>query len=238
MGNKILIVDDDSHIIEIINFALTKANFEVIEASNGNEALMQFKKYQPDLIVLDIGMPELDGIEVCKEIRRTSVVPIMFLSAKDEEIDRIIGLEIGADDYVAKPFSPRELVARIKAVLRRTLNTVDLNLDLNEINHGHLHMNIDTHRVTWAKQRVELTATEFALLRTMALRPNYVFTREQLMDNSYKNNIAVSDRTIDSHLRRIRNKFKHVDGCPIDTVHGVGYRVNTCNSMINDNFSE
>lgn len=232
MKNKILVVDDDHHIVEIITFALTKANFDVIEASDGNSALLQFKEHKPDLVVLDVGMPELDGLEVCKEIKRISDTPVLFLSAKDEEIDRILGLEIGADDYVAKPFSPRELIARIKAILRRSQVIVETKDVDCEISHGHLRINTSTHVVTWSSQQVELTATEFSMLKTMASRPAHVFSREQLMENSYQNNIAVSDRTIDSHLRRIRNKFKEVNGCPIDTVHGVGYRVNACETLL------
>lgn len=232
MKNKILVVDDDQHIVEIISFALSKANFDVIAASDGNAALEQFQLHNPDLIVLDIGMPELDGLEVCKEVKKIADTPILFLSAKDEEFDKILGLELGADDYVAKPFSPRELVARVKAILRRGHVSPETPNSSHIINHGHLHINTSTHVVTWSSKPVELTATEFSMLKTMASRPAHVFSRDQLMENSYQNNIAVSDRTIDSHLRRIRNKFKDVSGCPIDTVHGVGYRVNSCDTTL------
>ncbi|NVK25064.1 MAG: response regulator transcription factor [Gammaproteobacteria bacterium] len=232
MKNKILVVDDDHHIVEIISFALTKANFDVIEAADGNAALDKYKQHNPELIVLDIGMPELDGLEVCKEIKKVSDTPVLFLSAKDDEFDKVLGLEIGADDYVAKPFSPRELVARVKAILRRGSFSAEAPRSGEEINHGHLRINTSTHVVTWLSQPIELTATEFSMLKTMASRPAHVFSREQLMENSYQNNIAVSDRTIDSHLRRIRNKFKEAKGCPIDTVHGVGYRVNSCDTTL------
>jgi len=232
MNSKILVVDDDAHIREVITFSLTRANFEVIEAQDGKQALAQFKNQAPDLIILDIGMPELEGTDVCRIIRQESQVPLIFLSARDEEIDRIIGLELGADDYITKPFSSRELVARVKTIIRRSTLTQSEKEVSAEINHGYLFINSDTREVSWHKKSVELTATEFQMLNTMAKRPNHVFSRELLMDGSYSHNISVSDRTIDSHLRRIRNKFKDLGGAPIDTVHGVGYRVNNCEELL------
>lgn len=231
MNSKILVVDDDAHIREVIAFSLTRANFDVIEAQDGKQALVQFQSQNPDLIILDIGMPELDGTDVCKIIRHESQVPLIFLSARDEEIDRIIGLELGADDYITKPFSSRELVARVKTILRRSNITQNNATSSSEINHGLLFINSDTREVKWNDNSIELTATEFQMLHTMAKRPGHVFSRELLMDGSYSHNISVSDRTIDSHLRRIRNKFKDAGGTPIDTVHGVGYRVNLCKDL-------
>ena len=231
MNSKILVVDDDAHIREVIAFSLTRANFDVIEAQDGKQALVQFQSQNPDLIILDIGMPELDGTDVCKIIRHESQVPLIFLSARDEEIDRIIGLELGADDYITKPFSSRELVARVKTILRRSNITQNNATSSCEINHGLLFINSDTREVKWNDNSIELTATEFQMLHTMAKRPGHVFSRELLMDGSYSHNISVSDRTIDSHLRRIRNKFKDAGGTPIDTVHGVGYRVNLCKDL-------
>jgi len=232
MHSKILVVDDDAHIREVITFSLTRANFEVIEAQDGKEALAQFKSQSPDLIILDVGMPELEGTDVCRIIRQESQVPLIFLSARDEEIDRILGLELGADDYITKPFSSRELVARVKTILRRSTLSQSEKEESSEISNGYLFINSDTREVSWHQQALELTATEFQMLHTMAKRPGHVFSRELLMDGSYSNNISVSDRTIDSHLRRVRNKFKDVGGAPIDTVHGVGYRVNSCDELL------
>lgn len=232
MKNKILVVDDDAHIREVINFTLTRANFVVIEAADGKQALEQFNQQQPDLIILDIGMPELDGTDVCKIIRQQSQVPLVFLTARDDEIDRILGLELGADDYITKPFSSRELQARVKTILRRSQLIPDNKIEETEINHGYLMLNSATRNVSWHSINIELTATEFEMLKTMIRRPGHVFSRELLMDGSYQNNIAVSDRTIDSHLRRIRNKFKQVGGKPIDTVHGVGYKINQCDELL------
>ena len=232
MHSKILVVDDDAHIREVITFSLTRANFEVIEAQDGKEALAQFKSQSPDLIILDVGMPELEGTDVCRIIRQESQVPLIFLSARDEEIDRILGLELGADDYITKPFSSRELVARVKTILRRSTLSQNEKEESSEISNGYLFINSDTREVSWHQQALELTATEFQMLHTMAKRPGHVFSRELLMDGSYSNNISVSDRTIDSHLRRVRNKFKDVGGAPIDTVHGVGYRVNSCDELL------
>ncbi len=232
MNSKILVVDDDAHIREVITFSLTRANFDVIEAQDGKQALVQFKSQKPDLIILDIGMPELEGTDVCKIIRHESQVPLIFLSARDEEIDRILGLELGADDYITKPFSSRELVARVKTILRRANITQSDSASCSEINHGLLFINSDTREVKWNDTPLELTATEFQMLITMAKRPGHVFSRELLMDGSYSHNISVSDRTIDSHLRRIRNKFKGAGGEPIDTVHGVGYRINICKELL------
>jgi two-component system OmpR family response regulator len=204
----------------------------VIEAQDGKQALVQFKNQKPDLIILDIGMPELEGTDVCKIIRHKSQVPLIFLLARDEEIDRILGLELGADDYITKPFSSRELVARVKTILRRANISQSDSASSSEINHGLLFINSDTREVKWHNKPLELTATEFQMLMTMAKRPGHVFSRELLMDGSYSHNISVSDRTIDSHLRRIRNKFKGAGGEPIDTVHGVGYRINPCKELL------
>jgi len=232
MSNIILVVDDDAHIREIISFSLARANFEVITANDGKQALATFKNKKPDLIILDVGMPELDGTDVCRIIRQESQVPLIFLSARDEEIDRIIGLELGADDYITKPFSSRELVARVKTILRRSTISKNEQEESAEINHGLLFINNNTREVKWNNSQLELTATEFQMIMTLAKRPGHVFSRDLLMNGSYEHNIAVSDRTIDSHLRRIRQKFKAVAGAPIDTVHGVGYRVNHCEELI------
>ncbi len=229
MSRSILIVDDDPHILEVIGFGLDKAGMKTTTATDGQQALLTFNAGQFDLIVLDISMPELDGLEVCREIRKTSEVPILFLSSRDEEIDRILGLEIGGDDYVTKPFSVRELVARIKAILKRSgSNHVPENTD-TPLRRGGVVLEPSQHRVSFNSEDVALTATEFSILKAFLDQPTRAFDRNQLMDKIYDFNIHVSDRTIDSHIRHIRSKFA-VRGCAqlIETVHGVGYRLGSC----------
>ena len=228
---KILVVDDDPHIREVISFALQKAEMEVVSAENGQQALTQFNDTPTDLIVLDINMPEMDGLACCREIRKISEVPILFLSSRDDEIDRILGLEIGGDDYVTKPFSPRELVARINAILKRTQNTAVSATDAadNRLVHGKLVLDTEQHAVFWDMQAVNLTATEFAILAQFLRYPTRVFSRDSIMSSAYQFNIKVSDRTIDSHIRHIRSKFSAV-GCDsiIETLHSVGYKLSSC----------
>ncbi|MDH5356623.1 MAG: response regulator transcription factor [Gammaproteobacteria bacterium] len=227
--NQILIVDDDSHIRDVLRFALDKEGFDIIEAENGSVALQKFSYHKPDLIILDIMMPELDGISVCRELRQSSNVPIIFLSSKDEEIDRILGLELGGDDYITKPFSPRELVARARAVLRRVNETpADQTRTHNLLQHGRLKIDQDQFKVFWLEHEVVFTVTEFGLLRVLIQQPGRVFSREALMDAAYDFNNVVSDRTIDSHMRRVRAKLKAVGASPVETVHGVGYKLGAC----------
>lgn len=231
MTKTILVVDDDPHIREVINFALEKADMQVILANDGVQALNTFNKSPCDLIVLDINMPEMDGLECCREIRKTSEVPILFLSSRDDEIDRILGLEIGGDDYVTKPFSPRELVARINAILKRT-KTVSVNSEMNnalKLSQGLLLLDTEQHAVWWDSQEITLTATEFSMLLLLMKQPKRVFSRDVIMQTAYQNNVYVSDRTIDSHIRHIRQKFSEI-GCDsvIETQHGVGYRLGKC----------
>ena len=229
MGRTILIVDDDPHILEVISFALEKAAMNVIQASDGQQALNQFAGGQFDLIVLDISMPELDGLEVCREIRKTSEIPILFLSSRDEEIDRIIGLEIGGDDYVTKPFSVRELIARIKAILKRSTMVAPVNDQDALLQHGGVRLEPKQHRVSYEGKDVPLTATEFSILKAFLAQPLRAFDRNNIIEKIYDLNIHVSDRTIDSHVRHIRSKFSAL-GCEklIETVHGVGYRLGPC----------
>jgi len=231
MSKTILLVDDDPHILDVVSFALKKANFAVVEAHNGLQALSLFEQQAADLILLDIGLPELDGMEVCKQIRhQDALIPIFFLTAHDEEIDRVLGLELGADDYICKPFSPRELVARIKAIFRR-INNAALTAKSNNqtiLSHGLLQLDCNSYQISWDGQFIDLTATEFLLLKILLQHPGQVFTRNMLMEQAYSPNIIVSDRTIDSHLRRIRKKFQSVDAQPVSTVHGVGYKLNNC----------
>ena len=226
---KILLVDDDPHIRDMVGFALRRENFAVSEAENGVEALERAATDNPDLVVLDIMMPEMDGTEVCRRLRRDSKVPIIFLSSRDEEIDRVLGLELGGDDYIGKPFSPRELVARVKAVLRRVEDKrAPSPAQPTELRQGRLRLDIDGFRAFWNEAEVILTVTEFGLLRTLAERPGKVFSRDTLMDGAYALDRYVSDRTIDSHIRRVRAKFLAVGGEPVETMHGLGYKLASC----------
>ena len=220
---KVLVVDDDPHIRDIVRFALSSAGFAVVEAADGLAALDAFRRERPDLVVLDILMPELDGTEVCRRLRRESATPIVFLSSRDDEVDRIVGLEIGGDDYVTKPFSPRELVARVKAVLRRQQPREAPEPRL--IRRGELELDLDACTAVWRGRTVPLTATEFGVLKALAAHPGKVFSRENLMAAAYDDHRYVSDRTIDSHIRRIRAKFGDPGGVPIETAHGFGYRL-------------
>jgi two-component system OmpR family response regulator len=214
MAGTVLVVDDDPHIREVIRFALDKSGFQTCEAGDGKEALTKFADRRPDLIVLDINMPELDGLDVCRAIRKSSDIPILFLSSRDEEVDRIVGLEIGGDDYVSKPFSPRELVARVKVILRRLRPAEPAPPE---------------PAAAYAGRPVSLTATEFAILREFLKRPQHVRDRNSLIEAAYALNVHVSDRTVDSHIRHIRMKFEAA-GCDsvIETVHGVGYKLGPC----------
>ena len=225
---SILVVDDDPHLREVVGFALEQAGFRVEQAQNGREGLARVQLEVPALIVLDIMMPEMDGLEMCREVRRAHEVPIVFLSSRDDEVDRILGLELGGDDYLAKPFSPRELVARIKAVLRRarppTAAPAAHATATQVLQRGSLRMDLELWRAYWEGHEVVLTVTEFHLLAVLLRAPGKVFTRDELMTRVYEDAV-VSDRTIDSHVRRIRQKFAAVGGDVVQTVHGLGYRL-------------
>ena len=227
MAHRILVADDDPHIREVICFALEKAGMQVHAANDGASALRQFEELQPSLIVLDVGMPQMDGLEVCRQIRRTSDVPILFLSARDEEIDRVLGLEMGGDDYVTKPFSPRELVARVYVILRR--GRKEEKPESEPLVRGLLRLDIGMHEASFGERPVQLTAIEFAMLKTLLAAGGRVLNRDQIMQAAYPGNIHVSDRTIDSHVRNLRGKLKEA-GCEdgVETVHGVGLRIGRC----------
>ena len=220
---KVLVVDDDAHIRDVVCFALRREGFDTLEASTGQAALEKFEAEQPDLIVLDVLMPEGDGIAVCKQIRQSSIAPIIFLSSKDAEADRIKGLDIGGDDYVTKPFSVRELIARVKAALRRIDDQSVVRE--NHLSIGPLNMNIESRTASVNDQMLNLTRTEFDLLTAMAHQDGKVLAREKLMAGAYAANRIVSDRTIDSHIRRLRKKLRNLGVDPIHTVHGVGFRL-------------
>lgn len=223
--HTVLVVDDDPHIREVVCFALEKAGYNTLTASNGVEAIDQHRDFQPDLIVLDILMPELDGLSVCRELRQLSAVPIVLLSSRDEEVDRILGLEMGADDYVCKPFSPRELVARVRANLRRHKELDEPKPNTELIETDGYQINLETFEASWQGESLPLTHTEFQLLRTLVNRPDKVFTRDALMQGAYDVRRVVSQRTIDSHIRRLRDKLIAAGAPGIKTVHGVGYRL-------------
>jgi two-component system, OmpR family, response regulator len=229
MPAKILVVDDDAHIREVVQFALENVGLDVIEAGDGRKALELVDRTKPNLVVLDITMPEVDGLAVCREIRKNSDVPILFLSSRTDEVDRIVGLEIGGDDYVTKPFSPRELVARVQAILKRTRVQSIAESEVKQLSHGGVRLDVPGHVAYWKDRKVSLTATEFAILRALLSGPERVFSRDQLMNWAYESDINVSDRTIDSHIRHVRSKYANA-GCKdlIETVHGVGYKLGSC----------
>lgn len=224
--STILVVDDDPHIREVLRYALEKEGLRVVEADNGLMALEKARQILPDVIILDIVMPEMNGLDVCRELRKTDRTPILFLSSKESELDRILGLELGGDDYVTKPFSPRELLARVNVMLRRlTMNTPPLTVAEHVLKRGGIELDLQTYQVSWQEKPVALTATEFNLLHTLMLYPNKVYTRDELILGDIFKDI-VSDRTIDSHIRRLRQKFASV-GCQnvVETAHGFGYKL-------------
>jgi two-component system, OmpR family, response regulator len=223
----ILIVDDDPNLREVVRVALELQHFDVVEAHDGRAGVEAFQKHHPIAIVLDLMMPELDGFEVCRRIRATSRVPIVFLSSRDDELDRVLGLELGGDDYVTKPFSPRELVARVKAVLRRAEPApapVTEPAKERSLTRGPLSLDLEAWRAFWNGAEVTLTVMEFQLLASLLRAPTKAFTRDELIDRAY-DGVVVSDRTVDSHIRRVRQKFAAVGGTVVETVHGVGYRL-------------
>ena len=221
---KILVVDDEPRLREIVRIALEGAQFDVITAADGAQALTHATREAPDLIVLDVGLPKADGFEICRRIRSSSDVPILFLTAHDDEVDRILGLELGADDYVTKPFSPRELVARIKAILKRSNGAPSRDA----LSRGTLKLDVAAHDCSVDGQPVSLTATEFQLLHRLMRMPARVHTRDQIIEELW-GDAEIADRTLDSHLRNLRKKLT-LAGCAsaIDTVHGVGIRLGTC----------
>jgi len=225
----ILVVDDDPNLREVVRVALELQHFTVVEAGDGKAGVEAFTQHHPIAIVLDLMMPELDGFEVCRRIRAQSRVPIVFLSSRDDELDRVLGLELGGDDYVTKPFSPRELVARVKAVIRRSeppppaSSTAEAKRDTT-ISRGPLTLDFEAWRAFWNGTEVTLTVMEFQLLATLLRAPTKAFSRDELIERAY-DGVVVSDRTVDSHIRRVRQKFGSVGGTVVETVHGVGYRL-------------
>jgi two-component system, OmpR family, alkaline phosphatase synthesis response regulator PhoP len=223
MEAKILIVDDEKNIVELIKFHLKKENYRVIEAYKGKDALDLYRKEKPDLIILDVMLPDMGGFEVCKTIRKESRVPIIMLTAKGEEIDKILGFELGADDYITKPFSPRELLARIKAVLKRTRTS---NIDTNQIQVGPFKINVNKREIYKNDKLLELKPKEFDLLKLFITNPGRVFTRQYLLEQIWGYDYLGDTRTVDVHIRRLRQKIEDNDknATYIKTVHGVGYK--------------
>jgi two-component system, OmpR family, response regulator len=221
----ILVADDDPHIREVVRFALEKAGHRVVECGDGRAAVAAFEAQPIDVVILDIIMPEMDGLDVCRAMRARSRVPILFLTSRDDELDRILGLEIGADDYVSKPFSPRELVARVKAILRRSTPETKEADAAPPLQRGALCLDTQRHRCSWHETEVVLTVTEFALLHSLMGTAGRAYTRDELVDRAWGHGYAITDRTVDSHIRRLRRKFSLLGADPIETVYGVGYRL-------------
>lgn len=220
---KILIVDDETSIQELIRFNLEQSGFDTEVANDGLEALEKFESYRPDLIVLDLMLPGKDGYDVCKDIRRTSNVPIIMLTAKETELERVLGLELGADDYITKPFSPLELVARIKAVLRRASGQEAE--DENEFRVGNIFLQVDTREVKVSETEVDLTRKEFDLLHIFMENVGKVLTREVLLQKVWGYEYEGETRTVDVHIRHLRRKLGPEGETRIETIHGVGYKL-------------
>ncbi|WP_264212142.1 response regulator transcription factor [Leisingera thetidis] len=231
--SKIALVDDDRNILTSVSMTLEAEGFEVETYNDGQAALDAFNKKLPDMAVLDIKMPRMDGMDLLQRLRQKSQMPVIFLTSKDDEIDEVLGLRMGADDYVKKPFSQRLLVERIRALLRRqeaissdAAGTASPETKVME--RGNLRMDPLRHAVSWKGKDVSLTVTEFLLLQALAQRPGFVKSRDQLMDVAYDDQVYVDDRTIDSHIKRLRKKMRSADSdfAAIETLYGIGYRYN------------
>jgi two-component system OmpR family response regulator len=226
---QVLVVDDDPHIRQLLVFALEKAGLGAREASDGEAALVSVAQARPDLVILDINMPRLDGLEVCRRLRAQGELPILFLSSRDDEIDRILGIELGADDYVVKPFSPREVVARVQAILRRARGPATAPASARSVVHGKLRLDVESWIAHWADQEVSLTVTEFGILKILAGAPTRVFSRDLIIDHLHGPGFAITDRTVDSHVRNLRGKFAALGAHDVvETRAGVGYRLGPC----------
>lgn len=224
MLNRVLIVEDEEKLASLLNDYLSQSGFECKIFAEGYDVVEYVNQHEVDIVLLDIMLPGKDGIEICKEIRQFSQVPIFMLTAKVEEIDRLLGLELGADDYICKPYSPREVVAKVKAMMRRQGMRMDSNMARPE---SQLHLDEKTYRMTWSGQEAELTAIEFQLIAMMLKEPGRIFNREQLMQNMYDDNRIVSYRTIDSHVKKLRKKLNDMNPEQelLHSVYGVGYKL-------------
>ena len=226
MAQTIALVDDDRNILTSVQMALEAEGFAVRTYTDGSEALRGLSQQPVDLAVLDIKMPRMDGMELLERLRRQSEMPVIFLTSKDDEVDELMGLRMGADDYIKKPFSQRLLIERIRVLLRREAASRETPAAGDTLARGDLMLDTARHLCTWKTQAVDLTVTEFLLLKSLASRPGHVKSRDQLMDAAYGEHIYVDDRTIDSHIKRLRKKFRVLDGefSQIETLYGVGYR--------------
>ena len=228
---KICLIDDDQNILASLSLALKSEKFDVETYSDGIAGLEALENNNFDIAILDIKMPRLDGLEVLQKLRNMSDIPVIFLTSKDDEIDQLLGLKMGADDYITKPFSQKLLIERVKVILKRTAFSLENENHVKSdslIERGDLLLNMDRHECHWKNNRIKLTVTEFLLLENLVNRPGYVKNRDQLMSAAYSEDIYVDDRTIDSHIKRIRRKFKAIDQefNSIETLYGVGYRFN------------
>lgn len=224
MTQKILVVDDEPQIVKVLKAYLEKEGYVVVTASDGKVALDTFDREKPGFIILDLNLPSMDGLDICKEIRSTSDVPILMLTARVEESDKLIGLEFGADDYVLKPFSPREVVARVRTILRRANPSIKTG---EVVQIGGLTINVDLHKVTLHDKSIDLTPTEFEILLTLARNPKRVFSRLQIMEQAQGDAFEGYERTIDAHIKNLRNKLEPNPKKPvfIQTVFGLGYKL-------------
>jgi len=229
MAHTIVLVDDDQNILASLSAALKDEGYDVDTYADGAEALQGLGRRPVDLAILDIKMPRMDGMELLGELRRKGDLPVIFLTSKDDEVDEIMGLRMGADDYIKKPFSQRLLMERIRAVIRRHETTQKDHGDEDIIRRGDLVLDSSRHLCTWRDEEINLTVTEFLIVEALARRPGHVKNRDQLIDAAYGEHIYVDDRTIDSHIKRLRRKFKAVDTdfAEIETLYGVGYRYKT-----------
>lgn len=227
-SGTVALVDDESHIRETVGYALEREGYQVSTYADGLEAWKSFEQALPDLVILDILMPQMDGLELCRKLReRSERLPIIFLTSRDDELDRVLGLELGADDYLCKPFSLRELMARVKVLFRRLALGRSSEPNESEIRTlGALVLDAGRHEVRWRDGPVGLTVSEFRVVDALARRPGHVKTRAQLLEEGYPHDSYVSERTIDSHIKRIRRKFEETDPRfdEIETVYGLGYR--------------
>ncbi len=227
----LLLVDDEKRIREVVEYALVKAGYRVTALCEAEPVLELLATDPADLVVLDVGLPGMDGLELCKRIRAQGATPVLFLSARADEVDRIVGLELGGDDYLAKPFSPRELVARVRAILRRfeaaEAQRAERKPSPRLLCSGKLVIDLERFEVRWDDSPIALTATGLALLSALYERPGIVLSRAQLSERAYRNDVHVTERTLDTHVRRIRAKFREFGADPIATVHGVGYKASS-----------
>ncbi|MCL5947503.1 MAG: response regulator transcription factor [Chloroflexi bacterium] len=225
-GESILVVEDEANIVRILTMYLERENYRVIVARDGEQALEQFQVEQPDLVILDLLLPKVDGLEICRRIRRQSFVPILMLTAKKDETDKIVGLELGADDYMTKPFSPREMVTRVRAILRRTRHATSLPIAEGILDFGDLRIDVPKRSVIAEGRQVALTAKEFDLLRALASSPGKVFSRDVLLNQVWGYDYYGDARTVDVHIGTLRKKLEMQPSAPrwVKTVWGIGYK--------------